>query len=164
MKPRRKQHQSRTEKKPSVRRPKLVAPNAKVPVSWGELMDKITILDIKDKRLSSPDAVANVRRERALLRTAAGELITKPRIKALMEELRAVNEALWQIEDEIRAKEAAKMFDQRFIELARSVYIRNDERGALKREINAATNSAIVEEKQYTGYTTDENRGGTGRR
>src|SRR6185436_14497596 len=103
-------------------------PDPKVQVSWGELMDKITILEIKEKRLSSPDAVANVRRELGVLRNAAGALVSRADIAALLIELRAVNEKLWDIEDEIRAKEGACTFDARFIELARSVYFRNDER------------------------------------
>src|SRR5262249_2578315 len=95
---------------------------------------------------------ANVRIELELMRAAAGAVLEVKAINALRRELRAVNEALWEIEDEIRAKEASKSFDERFIELARGVYFRNDERGLLKRRINEATNSKIIEEKQYTDY------------
>lgn len=123
-----------------------------VEVSWGELVDKLTILEIKERRLSSPDAVANVRRELAILRAAlqGGGAATK--IAALKTELAVVNEQLWEIEDKIRAKEAADSFDKEFIELARSVYFSNDKRAELKREINALLRSDIVEEKQYTRY------------
>jgi uncharacterized protein DUF6165 len=129
-----------------------VGSNPLVPVSWGELIDKITILEIKEKRLSSPSAIANVRIELELMRAAADAVLKTKTVNELRNELRAVNEALWEIEDEIRAKEASKSFDERFIELARAVYFRNDERGALKRRINEATNSRIIEEKQYTNY------------
>jgi hypothetical protein len=124
-----------------------------IQVSWGELIDKITILEIKEQRLTSPEAVAHVRHELALLRSAARDLDASPRLNRLKHELRSVNEDLWRIEDDIRAREASGTFDDRFIELARLVYIRNDRRAALKREINQVTDSAIVEEKQYTGYS-----------
>jgi hypothetical protein len=128
------------------------APNPAIQVSWGELIDKISILEIKEQRLTSPEAIAHVRHELALLRAAARDMDASPRLGRLKDELRSVNEDLWQIEDDIRAREANGTFDERFIELARLVYIRNDRRAALKREINQATDSAIVEEKQYTGY------------
>jgi hypothetical protein len=124
-----------------------------VAVSWGELVDKITILEIKQQRLSSPQAVANVRTELAALDRIVADLRPVPSgLDALKRQLRTVNETLWDIEDRIRAKEAAKTFDQQFIELARSVYINNDERSRIKREINALLKSALVEEKQYTVY------------
>jgi len=123
-----------------------------VEVSWGELIDKITILEIKERRLSSPGAVANVQRELAILRAVVRGVDPAEKLAALKAQLTTVNEALWQIEDRIRAKEAANTFDAEFIDLARSVYRNNDRRSALKREINLLLKSAIVEEKQYTRY------------
>jgi len=126
-----------------------------VAVSWGELVDKITILEIKQQRLSSPQAVANVRSELAALDRIVADLRPAPAgLETLKQQLKSVNETLWEIEDRIRAKEAAKTFDQQFIELARSVYINNDERSRIKREINALLKSGLVEEKQYTAYKT----------
>lgn len=131
----------------------LVEPSPKVPVSWGELLDKITILEIKLKRIKSETAIAGIRHEfDALLAVAVGIEAKYPNLALLKQELRSVNEALWDIEDAIRGKEASKSFDREFIDLARSVYIRNDQRGRLKREINRLVNSEFVEEKQYTAY------------
>lgn len=125
-----------------------------VEVSWGELIDKITILEIKQQRLTSPEAVDNVRRELAALSPVVQELKPAPSaLDGLKQQLRTINETLWDIEDRIRAKEAAKSFDQQFIELARSVYFNNDERARIKRQINELMKSGLVEEKQYTAYT-----------
>jgi hypothetical protein len=125
-----------------------------VPVSWGELIDKITILEIKEQRLSSPQAVANVRNELAVLSRAVAELKSTPAaLDPLKQKLKAINEKLWEVEDAIRAKEAAKTFDPKFIELARAVYVHNDERARIKREINELLKSGLVEEKQYTPYS-----------
>jgi FkbM family methyltransferase len=133
--------------------------NPAAQVSWGELIDKITILEIKEARLTSPTAITNVRRELAALTDAAQDAHRKnadlARLKA---ELRSINETLWDIEDRIRAKEAAKSFDREFIELARAVYFQNDKRAGLKGQINRVMNSEIVEEKQYTTYDR-ENEG-----
>jgi hypothetical protein len=126
-----------------------------IEVSWGELIDKMTILEIKNQRLTSPEAVANVQLELAALRQAAQDLLPRPpELDALKTKLKSINEVLWEIEDKIRAKEAAKSFDQQFVGLARSVYFNNDERARIKREINKLLNSKFVEEKQYTSYTT----------
>ena len=126
-----------------------------VQVSWGELIDKITILEIKEERLKSKEAAANVHRELAVLVKVVNNILSqRPDLACLKEQLRSVNATLWDIEDRIRAKEAAKSFDQQFIELARAVYINNDKRGDLKRQINALLNSELVEEKQYTPYST----------
>jgi hypothetical protein len=131
----------------------LVSPNPTVPISWGEFIDRITILEIKQKRLKSPEAVDNVRRElTALMSTAQDVHLNDVHLGPLTAELRLVNETLWDIEDRIRAKEAERCFDQAFIELARSVYIHNDKRADLKRRINLLMKSSIVEEKQYTSY------------
>ena len=124
-----------------------------VPVSYGELIDKITILEIKAARISDSAKLSNVRVELDLLDTtwrddaAAGRDIAAERAQ-----LRAVNEALWDIEDRIRVKEKDKAFDAEFIELARSVYIRNDERARIKRAINEKLGSTLVEEKSYEDY------------
>lgn len=119
------------------------------PVSWGELLDKITILEIKADRIAAPAARANVDRELALLREVAAPILPQPGLAVLVEGLRRVNLALWGIEDDIRAKEAAARFDAEFIGLARSVYLRNDERAALKRDINVLLRSELVEEKYH---------------
>jgi hypothetical protein len=119
------------------------------PVSWGELLDKITILEIKAERIAEPAARANVARELALLRQAAAPVMAQPGLAPLIEGLRRVNVALWRIEDDIRAKEAASDFGADFIALARSVYLTNDERAALKRQINALLRSELVEEKYH---------------
>ena len=131
-------------------RPLRSAPSVKV--SWGELIDKITILEIKERRLSSPAAVANVKRELAALNEALHALHPPAAFAGLKQDLAAINESLWEIEDRIRAKEAAGVFDGEFVELARAVYRHNDKRAALKREINLLLNSDVVEEKQYTPY------------
>ncbi len=126
-----------------------------VEVSWGELIDKITILEIKAQRLTSPVAVANVRNELSALNRAFEQLKPAPAtLDALKQELKSINGALWDIENCTRAKEAAKTFDQEFIELTRSVYLNNDKRALIKRRINELLDSGLVEEKQYTPYTT----------
>lgn len=123
-----------------------------IEVSWGELVDKITILEIKQQRLTSPAAVTNVRRELAGLNETLYALHPPDSFVALKQGLVVVNESLWEIEDSIRAKEAAGAFDANFVELARAVYVNNDKRTALKREINLLLKSDFVEEKQYTPY------------
>ena len=120
-----------------------------VPVSWGELIDKLTILDIKRARLSDDAARANVVKEWALLQDVAKSVLTRADVAGIISELKAVNEALWDIEDDIREKEKAKAFDGAFVELARAVYQKNDLRAALKRKINLALGSELTEEKSY---------------
>jgi hypothetical protein len=120
-----------------------------IPISWGELLDKISILAIKVDRLRSADARANAQRELALLRGAAGDV---GRVAELEAALLAVNMRLWRIEDLIREKEAAGDFGPGFVALARSVYRENDERGRIKAAINRALGSVLVEEKQYAEY------------
>lgn len=130
-----------------------VPANPSIPVSWGELFDKITILEIKSERLTSQTARANVRRElEQLSRAAAKAQAENPKLAEWKAALKQVNETLWQIEDDIRAKEASQSFDAQFVALARAVYHKNDERGRIKGEINAALNSDIAEQKQYTRY------------
>ena len=127
--------------------------NIKVPVSPGEVLDKITILEIKSERISDPEKVANVRVELALLQDTWTEFIRDDEvIRDLHAQLKEVNEALWEIEDDIRDKERAKEFDERFIELARAVYVTNDRRSQVKKELNLHLGSEIVEEKSYQDY------------
>lgn len=124
-----------------------------VPVSYGELIDKITILEIKSERIKDSAKLVNVRVELDLLNeTWAQAPASRTDIAEERGALRAVNEALWDIEDHIRVKEKAKAFDAEFIELARSVYVRNDERAAVKRAINEKLGSTLVEEKSYEDY------------
>lgn len=124
-----------------------------VPVSPGELIDKITILEIKALRIADAAKVANVRRElEALSRTWAASAYSAVNIEADKAALRAVNERLWKIEDDIRDKERAGCFDGEFIRLARAVYFENDERAAIKRRINTGLGSALIEEKSYSDY------------
>ena len=123
------------------------------PVSYGELIDKITILEIKSRRIVDVAKLANVRNELDLLNaTWANSTASQTDISDERARLLAVNELLWDIEDKIRLKERAQAFDQEFIELARSVYFRNDERAAFKREINLKLGSQLVEEKSYQDY------------
>lgn len=123
------------------------------PVSYGELIDKITILEIKSERMTDPAKLANVGNELDVLnRTWVADPAAAVDIADLRGRLKAVNEALWDIEDRIRLKEKAKAFDAEFVELARSVYIRNDERAAFKREINLKLGSTLIEEKSYQDY------------
>lgn len=124
-----------------------------VPVSPGEVLDKITILRIKSARMTDAQKLANVRRELELLdRTWAESPYGSHDVSSDVAALQAVNERLWDIEDRIRDQERARAFDARFIELARAVYIENDERAAIKKRINVALGSAIVEEKSYASY------------
>jgi hypothetical protein len=125
----------------------------RVPISPGELLDKITILRIKSTRMSDPEKLANVRSElRALEETWGNSEHAKAGIEADVTALLEVNERLWVIEDHIRDKERAKAFDDEFIRLARAVYFENDERALIKRRINVKLGSAIVEEKSYSDY------------
>ena len=124
-----------------------------VPVSPGDVLDKITILRIKGARMTDAAKLANVRRELEVLeRTWKGSPYGGKDVAHDEAALEAVNERLWDIEDRIRDKERAREFDAAFIELARAVYIENDERAAIKKRINVALGSAIVEEKSYAQY------------
>ena len=124
-----------------------------VPISWGELFDKITILQIKLENLTSNNALKNVERELKKLQSISTQYC--PRIMETTElegELRQINQQLWDIEDKIRDKERHNDFDDEFIQLARSVYITNDERSRIKRNINDMLGSELVEEKSYAKY------------
>ena len=125
-------------------------PTPQVPISWGELIDKITILEIKTERLSDPAARANAGRELALLRDAAAP--GWDQVAALTAELKALNQTLWEIEDRIRGHERDGDFGAGFVGLARAVYRNNDMRGALKRRIDQALGSTLTEEKSYQPY------------
>lgn len=121
-----------------------------VPISWGELVDRITILEIKCARLRAADAAANAARELTALVTLLAPVAAE--VGAERAALIEVNTRLWDIEDAIRQKEAARDFGAAFIALARAVYRENDERGRIKAAINRLLRSPIVEEKQYSDY------------
>ena len=125
----------------------------KVPISPGELLDKITILRIKSRRMTDPRKLANVRAElEALEATWKSSAYARVDVDADVGALLAVNERLWTIEDDIRDKERAKAFDTEFVRLASAVYIENDERAAIKRRLNIKLGSTLVEEKSYASY------------
>jgi hypothetical protein len=124
-----------------------------VPVSPGELIDKITILEIKSQRMTDPAKLRNVRTELAMLNeTWKASPFAAKDISAEWAGLRDVNAKLWDIEDLIRDKERDAAFDAGFIELARAVYVTNDERAAIKKRINTQLGSVLVEEKSYADY------------
>jgi Family of unknown function (DUF6165) len=124
-----------------------------VPISVGELLDKITILEIKAERIIDRAKQANVMRELDWLSAVrAREVAPTPELEALHQELAAVNRRLWDVEDALRQSERNERFDRPFVELARSVYRCNDRRAALKREINRLTGSSIIEEKSYLDH------------
>ncbi len=125
-----------------------------VEVAPGELLDKLTILEIKSERIADVRKRENVRVELAALAAARDTLEPSPRLAELTAQLKAVNEALWDIEDAIRLCERDGDFGPRFIDLARSVYHTNDRRAALKRAINELLHSSLIEEKSYTDYAS----------
>ena len=126
----------------------------KVDVSVGEFLDKMTILEIKSERIKDEGKLLNVNRELELLRTIwAGSSLSSENTGDLVPDLKAVNERLWEIEDDIRRQEAAGTFGEEFIRLARSVYQQNDERARIKYELNRRLGSDLVEEKYYPDYT-----------
>ena len=124
-----------------------------VPVSPGEVLDKITILEIKSERISDAGKLANVKRELELLQAAWRSSVEEDEtVQRIHDNLKTINEALWEIEDDIRDKERAREFDEVFIKLARSVYVTNDQRANAKKELNIYLGSEIVEEKSYQDY------------
>jgi len=124
-----------------------------VPTSPGDFLDRVTILEIKSDRIRDAAKLENVRRELEALRaTWKASPLASHDVAATVAELRQVNEALWDIEDRIREKEAARAFDAEFVELARSVYRTNDRRAALKRDLNVRLGSELIEEKSYSKY------------
>ena len=125
-----------------------------VPLSVGEVLDKITILEIKSERIGDADKLKNIHNELNALRPLVdGEPFNSDEITALFAELKSINEELWVIEDDIREQEGKRDFGQRFIDLARAVYVTNDRRADVKKRINLATGSDLVEEKSYEDYT-----------
>jgi len=129
----------------------------KVEISNGDLLDKISILEIKMNKFEDGSKKENVQKElKALVESAVESSLEDWLLSDEYKELLEVNSALWLIEDAIRQKEAAQQFDEEFVELARSVYLVNDERAAIKKRINEETNSLIVEEKQYVDYSKAE--------
>lgn len=127
--------------------------NICVPISPGELLDKITILEIKTEQISDSEKLHNVKTELDLLgRVWDQSSMDSDAVRTLKRSLKTTNMDLWEIEDRIRIKEARKEFDQEFVELARSVYVQNDKRAATKKEINVLLGSGIMEEKSYADY------------
>lgn len=127
--------------------------NVNVEISIGEFFDKITILEIKKERISNADKLVNINKELDGLNNLLTQLsFSRDDVAQEVSELRKINEALWEIEDDIREKESQKAFDDRFIELARAVYITNDKRSDIKRDINLKLGSDFVEEKSYEEY------------
>jgi len=126
--------------------------NINIPISPGELLDKITILEIKSENIDDAEKRNNVQTELKLLSQIWESTSPDATIDELKKELKVNNKALWDIEDKIRIKESNKEFDQEFIDLARSVYIQNDKRANTKKRINLKLGSLIVEEKSYADY------------
>jgi len=125
-----------------------------VPVSPGEVLDKITILEIKSERIEDAEKLANVKRELELLQASWREHVNEDEnVERIHAEMKAINEELWEIEDDIRDKEKAREFDEVFIKLARAVYVTNDKRANAKKELNLYLGSEIVEEKSYQDYS-----------
>ena len=125
-----------------------------IPISPGELLDKITILQIKAERITDPVKAANVKTELDMLSKVWDESVESDDvITTLSAELKSINERLWEIEDDIRDEERNRRFGERFVELARAVYVTNDERADAKKKVNLHLNSTIVEEKSYQDYS-----------
>lgn len=127
----------------------------KVELSVGELLDKIAILQIKAERIVDPSKLENINKELDVLMSLWKDFAySNNNLESETNELKAINEELWDIEDKIRDKERNQVFDKGFIELARAVYITNDKRAGIKRIINSKTGSELIEEKSYSDYST----------
>jgi len=125
-----------------------------VAISIGDFLDKWTILEIKSERIKDPDKLKNIQRELGVLKAAWEASPYHHRdVSVLRGRLKAINEKLWEIEDHIRVKESQKSFDAGFVDLARAVYHTNDQRAAVKRELNLALGSGLIEEKSYHDYS-----------
>ncbi len=124
-----------------------------IPISWGEVFDKLTILHIKEEKLDDSNKLANVQREKIEIEKVIGDMTHFPTsLIELIEKLKAINSELWDVEDGKRDCERKQLFDDSFVQLARKVYFGNDKRAAIKRNINDLLGSAIVEEKSYQSY------------
>ena len=129
-------------------------PSIMTEIGSGELIDKITILEIKSDRIADVEKLKNVKHELSVLKaTRDAHLSSFKGLSDLAKQLKAINEELWEIEDDIRDCEAQNDFGQKFIDLARAVYFTNDKRAAIKKEINLLTGATIIEEKSYTDFT-----------
>ena len=127
----------------------------KIELSVGELLDKISILQIKAERIDDPSKVKNINKELDVLMSLWNDSpYSDTNLSSEINELKNINEALWDIEDKIRDKERNQLFDKDFVELARSVYFTNDKRAEIKRIINGKTGSELIEEKSYSDYST----------
>lgn len=127
--------------------------NLVIPISPGELIDKITILEIKRESILDKEKLSNINLEyKVLLETLENKIIASNEIDSLRIKLKTINKRLWDIEDQLRDLERSKTFNEDFIKLARSVYFTNDERSEVKKSINKLLNSEIVEEKSYSKY------------
>ena len=127
--------------------------NLVIPISPGELIDKITILEIKRESIVNKEKLSNINLEyKVLLETLENKIIASNEIDSLRIKLKTINKRLWDIEDQLRDLERSKTFNEDFIKLARSVYFTNDERSEIKKSINKLLNSEIVEEKSYSKY------------
>ena len=127
----------------------------KIELSIGELLDKISILQIKAERIDDPSKVKNINKELDVLMCLWNDSpYSDTKLSSEINDLKNINEALWDIEDKIRDKERNQLFDKDFIELARSVYFTNDKRAEIKRIINGKTGSELIEEKSYSDYST----------
>lgn len=125
-----------------------------IPISPGEMLDKITILEIKSERIVEEAKLINVRKELTMLSDLWTKLITEDApLLSMRSELKGINETLWDVEDDIRDEERNQQFGEQFIKLARSVYFTNDKRSDVKKRINLHLNSDIVEEKSYQKYS-----------
>ena len=123
------------------------------PVSPGEILDKITILEIKAVQITDKEKHINVKHELSILQSTWDQYVTATsQLSELKKQLKMVNQDLWNIEDNIRIKESKKQFDQEFIQIARSVYVENDKRAYLKKQINLLLGSELIEEKSYENY------------
>jgi uncharacterized protein YukE len=130
----------------------------KIELSVGELLDKITILQIKSERISDKAKLENINKELSVLQSQwETSSYSQNNLDKETRELKSINEELWDIEDKIRDKEREQAFDQEFIELARSVYFTNDKRADIKHVINSKTGSELTEEKSYSDYSVNNN-------
>jgi hypothetical protein len=124
----------------------------KVEISNGELLDKFSILEIKMGNITDPTKLTNIENEYRELTSDCTDLLRSSTISSLYAELKSINQKLWTVEDDIRDCERSKDFGPKFVSLAREVYFTNDERASVKKEINLASGSSLVEEKSYQAY------------